>query len=100
MKYILLSADSETFVYLVPDEVADNLRKYCIEFCNKWLLKSPNAKKYRIKNSLCYNEVDFIDYLNTWIFPDTPSKFIESIGWVNSKEDIPSEYRECEFFNF
>ena len=45
MKYVLLSADSETSVYLVPDEVASNLRKYCIYFCDTWLKQSPNAKR-------------------------------------------------------
>ncbi len=30
MKKVLLSADSEISVFAVPDEVADNLEKYCI----------------------------------------------------------------------
>lgn len=33
MKNVLLSADSEISVFAVPDEVADNLEKYCLEFC-------------------------------------------------------------------
>lgn len=100
MKYILLSADSDTSVYLVPDEVADNLRKYCIDFCDKWLHQSPYAKKYRIGGGVCYTEEDFIEYLNTWIFPDKPSVLIETIGWINSKADIPEKYKEYERFNF
>jgi hypothetical protein len=47
MKYSLLSADNNPSVYLVPDIVADNLTKYCIEFCDIWLHESPHAKKYR-----------------------------------------------------
>lgn len=44
MKKILLSADSEISVFKVPDKVADNLEKYCLEFCCDWLYNSPDAK--------------------------------------------------------
>ena len=64
MKYVLLSADNTPSVYLVPDIVADNLREYCIEFCGKWLWESPHAKEYRVGDGVCYNEQDFIKYLN------------------------------------
>lgn len=37
MKEIILSADGDSIVYLVPDAVADNLEKYCLEFCEVWL---------------------------------------------------------------
>ena len=47
MKNVILSSEGDSIVYSVPDTVADNLRKYCIEFCDKWLWKSPNAEKYR-----------------------------------------------------
>lgn len=100
MKYVLLSADSETFVYLVPDKVADNLRKYCIYFCNTWLKQSSNAKKYHVKGGICYTEKDFIEYLNTWVSKEEQSKFVESIGWVNRKKDIPEKYKDCPIFNF
>ncbi|MBH1940911.1 hypothetical protein I5677_08415 [Mobilitalea sibirica] len=46
MKYVLLSEDNNPSVYLVPDIVADNLSKYCIEFCDKWLQESPHARWY------------------------------------------------------
>lgn len=32
MKEVILSADGDSIVYLVPDEVADNLIEYCMEF--------------------------------------------------------------------
>lgn len=32
MRNILLSADNEISVFSVPDEVADNLEEYCLEF--------------------------------------------------------------------
>ncbi len=100
MKCVLLSADNNPSVYSVPDVVAKNLRKYCIDFCDKWLRQSPNAKKFRIGGGVCYNEKDFIEYLNTWISPDEPSVLIENLGWINSKADIPEKYKDCEWFNF
>ena len=30
MKEVIISCDGDSMLYLVPDEVADNLRKYCI----------------------------------------------------------------------
>ena len=64
MKNVIISADGDRMVYPVPDIVADNLDEYCIEFCDKWLRTSPHAKKYRVNGVLCYNERDFIEYLN------------------------------------
>lgn len=34
MKHIIISADGDSMVYLVPDEVADQLDKYCLSFCD------------------------------------------------------------------
>ncbi len=45
MKHVILSADGDRKVYAVHDEVADHLEAYCLEFCTKWLLTSPHAKK-------------------------------------------------------
>lgn len=49
MKRVLLSADSEISVFAVPDKVADDLERYCMDFCHNWLHKSPEAEKYRVK---------------------------------------------------
>jgi len=49
MKEVIISADGDSVVYLVPDAVANNLEDYCIYFCDKWMRTSPNAKKYRMK---------------------------------------------------
>lgn len=49
MKEIIISADGDSVVYSVPDDVANHLRKYCIEFCDKWMKTGPHAKRYRIK---------------------------------------------------
>lgn len=62
MKTVLLSADSEIYVYSVPDEVADHLEKYCMEFCCHWLQENPDAAKYRIRMgdtvAVCYTETN------------------------------------------
>ena len=100
MKNVVLSADSERIVYSVPDDVADNLEQYCLEFCDKWLHTSPHAEKYRINGGVCYNESDFIEYLNTWIFPNQQSIFIKNLGWIEFDKSLPKEYKDCPEFNF
>lgn len=100
MKEIILSADGDSAIYSVPDEVADNLEKFCIEFCDNWLHTSPDAKKYRTKHGVCYNEADFIDYLNKYIFPDQISTLVKNIGWTGLGEDLPNEYQKYPYFNF
>lgn len=103
MKNILLSADNEISVFSVPDEVADNLEQYCLEFCCNWLHKSPNAAKYRVKMGavigVCYNENDFIDYLNQYIC-DEQSRRITTLIDVYDKNALPEEYVELPYFNF
>ncbi len=100
MKNVILSADGERKVFSVPDKVANNLREYCIYFSDKWLRSSPNAKKYRFGKGVCFNEEDFIDYLNTYCFPNEKSSLVENIGWINTDEDIPTKYQNCPQFNF
>ena len=101
MKNVIISSDGDRMVYSVPDIVADNLAEYCIAFCDKWLRTSPQAKKYRIKDCLCYNEGDFIEYLNTYIFPKEQSVFIENLGPMGIDESqIPESYQNCPSFNF
>lgn len=103
MKRVLLSADGDISVYSVPNEVADNLEKYCLEFCDHWLYESPDAAKYRIKMGetvgVCYSEKDFIDYLNQYICEET-SELIETLTNSFSEENLPKEYTELPYFNF
>ncbi len=47
MKRIVLSADGDRMVYLVPDEVAEQLERYCDRFWT-WMQQSPHAVKYRV----------------------------------------------------
>ena len=100
MKKVLLSADGEIRVFLVPDEVADNLEKYCTEFCSHWLNESPDAAKYRQKIGdtvvLSYTERDFIEYLNRYI-SDEPSVLVETLP---QSKKLPKEYKRLPRFNF
>ena len=99
MRYILLSADSPVKVYQVPNIVAENLNKYCVEF-ETWLRTSPDAEKYRTVYGTSFTETDFIEYLNTYIFPSEPSFFIEDLGWITKKKHLPEGYRKCPSYNF
>lgn len=102
MKKVILSADAELYVYSVPNVVADNLEDYCQEFQCDWLVNSKEAKKYRRRGGLIFNEKDFIEYLNTYIFPDDRSVLVEKIGFVNihSGEVLPKKYENIPRFNF
>ena len=100
MKNVVIGADGDRKVYSVPDVVADNLEKYCNDFCTKWLWESPHAEKYRTSVSVCYNEDDFIEYLNTWLFPDERSVLIKNLGWIDFGDTLPKPFDECPEFNF
>ena len=100
MKEVIISADGDSVVYSVPDVVADNLRKYCIEFCDKWMKTSSHARKYKIKGGYCFNEADFIEYLNEYVFSDQESTFVRNLGWTDLGKDIPDEYKDLPYFNF
>ena len=100
MKEVILSADSDSIVYLVPDEVADNLYAYCTEFCDDWLWNSPQAQKYRTGQGVRYSEDDFIEYLNKYKFPDCRSRQVKIMGWTNYGENLPEEYKDCPNFHF
>lgn len=101
MKNIIISADGDRMVYSVPDIVAEHLEQYCMEFCSKWIWESPHAEKYRNAYGVCYNEADFIEYLNRWIFPDEHSIFVENLGAIGVDElPIPEQYSDCPTFNF
>ena len=100
MREVILSADGDSIVYLVPDDVANDLKKYCISFCDKWMKTSAAAEKYRINGGFCFTEVDFIDYLNEHVFPDQKSVFVKNLGWTELGQNLPEEYRGYPYFNF
>lgn len=103
MKNVLLSADSEISVFSVPDEVADNLEEYCLEFSGRWLHEGPDAAKYRVKlgsvAGVCYTEKDFIKYLNQYIC-DEQSVLIATLTDVFGEDALPEEYTGLPYFNF
>lgn len=104
MKNILLSADGEISVYSVPDDIADSLREHCIEFCDRWLQKSPDAARYYVRDpdgemGLCFDESDFIDYLNNFVC-DTPSVLVERLTDVYEYAEVPEKYKGLPHFNF
>ena len=99
MKNIVLSADGERKVYSVPEAVADCLYEYCLDF-EKWIQSSPNAKKYRTRRGYGFDEDDFIEYLNTWIFPEQKSVLVENLGWIDFESELPKPYTGCPQFNF
>ena len=100
MKEVIISADGDSIVYLVPDAVANDLKKYCIYFFDKWMKTSPHAQKYKIKGGYCYNEADFIDYLNEYVFPEQKSVFVKNLGWTCLGSNLPAEYKDHPYFNF
>lgn len=100
MKEVILSADGDRVVYLVPDVVADNLKKHCLDFCTKWIQTDPRAKKYRKRGFICYNQNDFIDYLNLYVFPAEKSQMVCNLGWIESDDDLPDKYKDTPCFNF
>lgn len=100
MKEVILSADGDSVVFSVPDVVAENLREYCMEFCDKWLHNSPDAAKYRINEGVCFTEADFIEYLNLYVFPEEKSVLVKNLGWTNGKKKLPDQYKYLPYFNF
>lgn len=100
MKEVIISADGDSILYSVPDAVANDLRGYCIEFCDKWMKTSPHAKKYRRNGGFCFDQTDFIEYLNTYVFPEEKSRFVKNLGPTEFGKKLPSEYRDLPYFNF
>ncbi len=99
MQNVILSADSERYLYSVPDKVAQNLEKYCQHFQCVWLPNSIDAKKI-IKNRNRYNETHFILYLNTFVFPDEQSIKVKNLGWIDFEKSLPEEYKNIPCYNF
>ena len=103
MKKVLLSHDGKMKMYLVTDDVADNLQKYCMDFGFDWLLNDPNAQKLRVATpsgeiGYMFGAQDFIDYLNDFIFPS--QKFTLATEMDFYDYEIPEEYKDIPWFNF
>jgi len=102
MKEVLLSHDSKVLLYSVPDEVADHLEEYCLDFAANWIWKNPNGakllKNIRGMTVAVYGAPDFIDYLNERLFPEQPSRLIRELDYYNY--ELPEEYQAYPQFNF
>ena len=86
MKKVLLSHDGKMKMYLVPDEVADNLKDYCMSFACDWIMNDPNAQKLRVITpsgiiGYIFGAQDFIDYLNDFIFPSQKSILVDEMDF-------------------
>ena len=102
MKNVILSHDDKVRIYSVPDEVADNLDKYCWEFAANWIWKNPNGAKLlqeiRGQKVAIYGSTDFVDYLNEWIFPQQKSVLIEQLNYYDY--ELPENYKDYPQYNF
>ena len=102
MREVLLSHDSKVLVYSVPDEVAEHLEQYCLDFACNWIWKNPNGAKLlqniRGMTVAVYGAPDFIDYLNEWVFPQQHSSLIKQLDCYNY--ELPEEYQKYPQFNF
>lgn len=103
MKEVVLSADGDLSLYLVPAEVADNLVTVANEFAYNYVWHGEKSGKFL---KLCgeqygavFDETDFIEYLNTVLYPDKLSKKIKTFQAADD-EDVPEEYRKYPYYNF
>ena len=99
MKQIILSADGECGLYLVPDDVVENLPKYIGDF-RDWMVNGAESSKFLRDGCLCFTERDFIYYLNKQVFPEKTSVFVKNLGYINPREDVSEEYKGCIHYNF
>ena len=102
MKEVVLSADGELSLYLVPADVADHLAKVAIEFATDYVWHGGKSgrflKLFGEQYVACYTEEDFIEYLNTVRCPDRPSQKLKVIA--NFDDGVPEEYKRLPYFNF
>ena len=96
MKYVVLSADNELKVYLVPDSIAESkitFFKRCYEFSMNWKDRLIHPKDW-------YDEKDFIEFLNAKICKDEKCVYVESIGWDYERKKWPEKYQKCYWYAF
>lgn len=93
MKEVLLSQKGPVGVYLVPDEVANNLKQYCINFVRNYLGMTSYQENQR------FNVTDFIRYLNI-MFPNEKTEFVKDLGHIWIKPELPVEYQKYEWYDF
>lgn len=101
MREVILSADYKAKVYSVPDEVADNLDKYCFEFTD-WMWKNPNGahllQVHQGQKVAVFDETDFVVYLNKWVFPNQQSSLVKELDVYF--DEVSEKYGRYPWFNF
>ncbi len=93
MKHVILSADNELKVWLVPDAVAESLGTLCSDFSRNW-------KTLQVRPRDGFDETDFIEYLNEKVCGDEKCVFVETLGREYRRKKWPERYRKCPHFNF
>lgn len=102
MKYVLLSTDGPVSLYEVPDKIAKDLTKHCVEFLN-WVHYGPEAKRFK-KGYI--PEKEFIDYLNSVVNPNYiyRSRFIKTLATTEEDKlrilEEAEPYKDYPHFNF
>lgn len=105
MAELILSADGDLSLYSVPEAVVKNIEMFSMEF-DRWMRSSPYGERYReelVEDGMSYtcvqyDETDFIQYLNQYVFPEQPSALLE---WVCRFDDeIPKKYEGIPWKNF
>lgn len=97
MKLVILSADGDQYLYSVPDPVAENLSRFCMEFL-RWMQHNPVG--YWDGRGYVFTEADFINWLNENHFPELQSELLEDLGDWDLKEKILAEHPDVPHFNF
>ncbi len=95
LKNVILSADNELKVYLVPDFVAGSFSRLCADFSMDRV-----TLQIHDRSGSGFDETDFIEYLNEKICKDEKCVFVEKLGWDYNRKKWPEKYRDCPHFNF
>ncbi len=101
MKEVILSADGDPSLYLVPAEVADNLAMVANEFALGYVWHGEKSGRflelYENRYVAVYDEEDFIEYLNTVLYPQ---KLSHKIKTIYDFDYVAEEYAKIPRYNF
>ena len=86
-------------VYSVPDKIANNLEDACWYFSSIWIFDSPQSERFIRNGVACYNDKDFIDYLNSWEMPEFNSVLIKTLEAIEVL-GIAEIYKDCPRHSF
>ena len=102
MQYILLSTDGPISLYEVPDKIAKELTKYCVEFLN-WAENGSEEKKFKKGYR---PEQEFINYINNVVNKNCiyKSQLIKTIANTDEEKlqalEVTEPYKDYPYFNF